>query len=107
MVLLPIMILLLNLSSVFCQDQLDANKYITKKETKNKSTIISKTYKLKGLKQSCCLGIVTYSLKEVKGFIRAESNLKQQKILVWYDSKKCKEEAIKKAINKTPYPIED
>lgn len=66
---------------------------------------IKKTYKLKDFKQSCCIGIVEYSLKEVTGFIKSEANVKSQEISVWFDKTKCTEKDIKEAINKTPYKI--
>jgi len=42
---------------------------VTSKTESVKNNIIQKTYYLKGFKQSCCTGIVNYSLKEVIGFI--------------------------------------
>lgn len=71
-----------------------------------KNTIVKKTYTLKGFKQSCCTGIVEYSLKEVEGYIKSEANVKQRELTVWFDTTKCTEEAIKIAINKTAYKIE-
>lgn len=71
----------------------------------NPSPLVKKSYHLKGFKQSCCASIVKYSLQEVKGFHKVESNVKMQEITVWYDKEKCTEREIKKAINKTPYKI--
>lgn len=70
------------------------------------ANIIKKTYTLKGFKQSCCTGIVEYSLKEVEGYIKSEANVKQRELTVWFDASICTEAAIKKAINKTAYKIE-
>lgn len=82
----------------------------TVKAVKSKEVIANKstkvTYKLKGFKQSCCTGIVKFSLKEVGGFIKSEANIKNQELTVWFDKTKSTEEDIKKAINKTPYKIE-
>lgn len=75
------------------------------KKTEQESNNIKKTYTLKGFKQSCCSGMVNYSLEEVNGFIKSEPNVKKQELTVWYDKTKCTEEEIKKAINKTPYKI--
>ena len=69
------------------------------------SNTIEKTYKLKEFKQSCCSGIVEYSLKEVEGYIKSKANVKNQELTVWFDKTKCTEKDIKKAINKTPYKI--
>ena len=80
----------------------------TKTELKTeviKNSTIKKTYHLKDFKQSCCSGIVNYSLNEVKGFIKSKPDVKNQKLTVWYDRTKCTEEEIKKAINKTSYKI--
>jgi copper chaperone CopZ len=70
-----------------------------------KSNTTQKKYELKGFKQSCCTGIVEYSLKEVPGFIKSEADVKNQELTVWFDKTICTEEDIKKAINKTPYKI--
>lgn len=80
----------------------------TNTETKTEiitNNTVQKTYKLKGFKQSCCTGIVEYSLKEVTGYIKSESDVKNQELTVWFDKTKCTEKDIKKAINKTPYKI--
>lgn len=69
------------------------------------SDTVKKTYKLKEFKQSCCSAIVEYSLKEVKGYIKSEVDMKKQEITVWFDSSKSKEKEIKKAINRTAYKI--
>ncbi|WP_418513571.1 hypothetical protein [Corallibacter sp.] len=61
---------------------------------------------LKKFTQSCCTGIVEYSLKKnVKGFIKAVSNTKKGQITVWYDSTKSTNKEVKEAINKTPYKV--
>lgn len=67
--------------------------------------IIKRTYKLKKFTQSCCARILEYSLKEVEGFIKHESNIKNQEITIWFNSNTCKEQDIKDAINKTSYKI--
>lgn len=91
-----------------CQSQ--TQKKESKKETEEKievSTSIEKTYKLTGFKQSCCTGIVNYSLQEVDGFIKSKADVKNQRLTIWFNPKKCTETDIKKAINKTPYKIEN
>lgn len=70
-----------------------------------KTSIEKKTYKLKDFKQSCCIGILNYSLKEVEGYIKSKANVETQELTVWYDYQKCTEEAIIKAINKTRYKV--
>ncbi len=94
-------------SLTFCEVKSQASESTkTKLSTEiNKHESTKKTYKLKGFKQSCCSGIVEYSLKEVDGFIKSESKVKEQKLTVWFDKTKCTEEDIEKAINKTPYKI--
>ncbi|MCF2876530.1 MULTISPECIES: heavy-metal-associated domain-containing protein [unclassified Tenacibaculum] len=101
------LLLIIAVSLIFlasCQSQNKTNKDAKVKEIA-KSGIITKTYTLEGFKQSCCTGIVNYSLKEVNGYIKSEANVKNQQLTVWFDNKKCDERAIKKAINKTPYKI--
>ncbi len=80
----------------------------TKVDSKTESIVsntIEKTYKLKEFKQSCCTGIVEYSLKEVAGYIKSKANVKNQELTVWFAKTKCTEKDIKRAINKTPYKI--
>lgn len=89
---------LMTTPQVFSQEKVDRQ---------NNSEMVQKTYKLKGFKQSCCTGIVEYSLKEVKGYIKSKANVKQQELTVWYNPTLCKEKAIKDAINKTAYKIID
>ncbi|WP_040280028.1 heavy-metal-associated domain-containing protein [Psychroserpens damuponensis] len=72
----------------------------------NQNKTIKKTYQLKRFKQSCCTGIVEFSLKKVKGYISSKANVKNQQLTVWFDSSKTTEKQIKEAINKTPYKIE-
>ena len=67
--------------------------------------IIKRTYKLKKFTQSCCAKMIEYSLNEVNGFIKQESDIKHQQITVWFNTKLCSEEDIKNAINKTTYTI--
>lgn len=74
-------------------------------EFKQDKSIIKRTYKLKKFTQSCCVMMIEYSLKEVSGFIKQESDIKHQEITVWFDSEKCQEQDIKDAINKTSYTI--
>ncbi|WP_086030421.1 heavy-metal-associated domain-containing protein [Tenacibaculum holothuriorum] len=84
------------------------SKSQTKSELKTKTVAnntVEKTYKLKGFNQSCCIGIVNYSLKEVNGFVNLKANVKKSEITVWFDKTKCAESEIKKAINKTSYKI--
>lgn len=85
--------------------QTKINSETTTKTVVVKNNTMGKTYKLKGFKQSCCSGIVEYSLKEVTGYIKSKANVKRQELTVWFDKTKCTEEDIKKAINKTPYKI--
>lgn len=67
---------------------------------------VKKTYQLEKFTQSCCAGIVEYSLKKhVKGFIKAISNTKKGQITVWYDSSKSTSKEVQEAINKTPYKV--
>ena len=67
--------------------------------------IIQRTYKLHKFTQTCCARIIEYSLKEVEGFIKHESDVKKQEITVWFNSSLCSEQDIKDAINKTSYRI--
>jgi len=70
------------------------------------SDTVKKTYQLEKFTQSCCTGIVEYSLKKnVKGFIKAVSNTNKGQITVWYDSTKSTNKEVKEAINKTPYKV--
>jgi len=87
----------------FCEGR--SQTKIESKTEINTNNIIQTKYKLKGFKQSCCVGIVEYSLKEVKGIIKLKANMKDQELTVWFDITNCKEEEIKKAINKTSYKI--
>jgi copper chaperone CopZ len=77
----------------------------TKTEGQFQTSIVQKSYRLKGFKQSCCFGIVEYALKEVKGYQKSEANVKKQELTVWFDSKRCSEVEIKNAINQTAYKI--
>ncbi|CAM1343668.1 hypothetical protein [Tenacibaculum amylolyticum] len=90
-----------------CEGRSQAKKETTiKKETSATSNaLVQKQYKLSGFKQSCCTGIVEYSLKETKGYVKSKADVSKQLLTVWYDKNKCNESAIKKAINKTPYKI--
>ena len=90
---------------ISCEGKSQANNNEKTKQEITKSNILKKTYILKEFKQSCCSGIVEYSLKEVSGFIKSEANVKKQELTVWFDSAKSTEENIKKAINKTSYKI--
>lgn len=69
------------------------------------TNIVKVTFKLKKFNQSCCSRIVEYGLKEVEGYIKSESHTDKQEITVWYDSSKCTEADIIKAINTTGYPV--
>lgn len=73
--------------------------------TQQQETLVKHTYKLKKFTQSCCAIMIEYSLKEVDGFIKQESNIENQELTVWFDPEKCTEEQIKEAINKTSYRI--
>ncbi|UTW66531.1 heavy-metal-associated domain-containing protein [bacterium SCSIO 12643] len=73
----------------------------TQEKTEVSNKIVQKTYRLQGFKQSCCSGIINFSLEEVEGYIK----LKHQQVTVFYDESKCTEEQIKAAINQTPYKI--
>jgi len=77
----------------------------THEKTEVSNKIVQKTYRLKGFKQSCCSGIINFSLEEVEGYIKSEFDLKHQQVTVFYDESKCTEEQIKAAINQTPYKI--
>ena len=63
------------------------------------------TYQQNGFNQSYSGEIVNYSLKELPGFVKSETNVKNQEITIWYDTGKSKEADIKAAINKTAYKI--
>lgn len=93
---------------ISCADGTDLKKDSESATTeKSQSTTVKKTYKLKNYSKSCCTGLVEYALKEVNGFIKSSSNTKKQEITVWFNSKKCSESKIKKAINATGYTIVD
>ena len=81
------------------------NNDSSKIEHQEQAQIIKKTYTLKGFKQSCCTRIVDYALKEVKGYLRSEANVKTQELTVWFNTNLSKEADIKNAINKTAYKI--
>ena len=69
------------------------------------TTKVKRTYKLKKYTQSCCSRLVEYSLKEVDGYIKSESNTAKQEITVWFDTSKCSEKDIIEAINATGYTV--
>lgn len=64
------------------------------------------TYKVEKLTQSCCVGIIEYSLKKVKGYIKCSPDVKNHEITVWFDSTVTNKEDIRKAISKTGYTAE-
>lgn len=77
--------------------QTKANSYQVKKK------IVKTEYYAEKLTQSCCIGIVEYSLKKVDGYEKLEANTEKRLLTVWYDANKTNAEKIKEAINKTPY----
>jgi len=77
--------------------QTRANPYQMKKK------IVKTEYYAEKLTQSCCIGIVEYSLKKVDGYEKLEANTEKRLLTVWYDANKTNAEKIKEAINKTPY----
>jgi len=99
--LIIFMAMLLTTLNIEAQTQVKSNT--KSKVVQNNS--VQKKYKLKGFKQSCCTGIVAYSLSKVEGYLKSEADVKNQELRVWYDTSICTEKKIKEAINKTPYKI--
>ena len=92
----------------FANGQICCSKTAGKQNTQTSTSHEKKrVYTLKAFKQSCCVNIVEYSLREQEGFLRLEADVKKQELTVWFDPDKSKEEAIRKAINQTGYTIED
>ena len=60
---------------------------------------------LKGYSSECCVGLVAYTLNEMEGVIKHESNVKAQQVEIWYDTDVTSESEIVAALNKTPYKV--
>ena len=104
-IIVTILYLSLFISCQGISQQIDPLSNAASKET-NSSLIVKKIYHLHGFNQSCCVGIVNYSLKEINGYIKSKANVQKQELAVWYNSLQCKEAVIQEAINKTGYTIE-
>ena len=63
---------------ISCEGKSQANNNEKTKQEITKSNILKKTYILKEFKQSCCSGIVEYSLKEVSGLLSPKLTLKNK-----------------------------
>lgn len=61
------------------------------------------TYTIEKLTQSCCVGIIEYSVKDLKGFKKLKANVKAKEVTVWYDPKETTKAKIKEAIDKSGY----
>lgn len=67
---------------------------------------VATTYKIEKLTQACCIGIIEYSLKDVKGYKKLKADLKKKEVVVWYDPKETDKAKIKEAIDKSTYTAE-
>lgn len=61
------------------------------------------SYKIEKMTQSCCVGIIEYSLKDLKGFKKLTADIKAREIVVWYNPKETSKTKIKEAIDKSGY----
>lgn len=73
------------------------------KTLQTQKKIVKTEYYAEKLTQSCCVGIVEYSLKKVNGYEKLEANTEKRLLTVWYDANKTNADKIMEAINKTPY----
>lgn len=68
-----------------------------------KKKIVKTSFKIEKMTQSCCVGIIEYSLKEVRGYVKSEADVNTRILTVHYDSDATTKKKILDAINKTPY----
>ncbi|WP_294822811.1 mercuric transporter MerT family protein [uncultured Flavobacterium sp.] len=68
-----------------------------------KERVAKSVFKVEKMTQSCCVGIIEYSLKDIEGYIKCEADVKARKLTVFYDANKTTKKKVLEAINKTPY----
>lgn len=77
--------------------------YVSSAQQEQAVKEVSVTFKVEKLTQSCCIGIIEYSVKNIKGFKKLKADVKAKEVTVWFDPKETTKTKIKEAIDKSGY----
>lgn len=100
-VILTLLLLLLPYASQAKNLEIPKAQSITLLQEKER--VVKSVFKIEKMTQSCCVGIIEYSLKDIEGYIKCEADVKARKLTVFYDANKATKKKVLEAINKTPY----